>query len=482
MITRIALMLWSTLLVLCCATSCLTQPQLKDELYVSQDALDFSPEGGEQQLQVLSSAMDWTPASADEGAWITLLQKGDSLHVTVAQNPGESRSSWITIHAGTSLHKIAVRQKAKPNNIGLSQDTVLFNATNTAPKTVMVTGLYSSVQVQKGDPEQEAWFDFAWMPQEKLLKIFLVGEPPKKAQEAKIVVRTSDSLVEIPVCYEKGEEFFFPIILPTTAKNHITTLIAQETKRGNLHGSTRTTADAQEVTMVSAYPLFGDVTYVFPKNGLGTYRQVSTFLMSDKQDDIAAYKTFLLTKGFKVDPDNSNDDETIMMSDDESFRARLVYYNQITQVLFEKEAGQTEEYPTFESFPFAEEALTEQWTLDKVKSYEQGKGNELLTEFDPTYYFASGLPGVTLYYDLADQKVAEIGFTSNKISYAAWYSNSTTWKITREFDALMKKHGYKLTTKEGNAKTYTNTEKGLALDVQILNKNLIVRLYIPKAN
>lgn len=453
-------------------------PPIQDQLIPSSTNVHFTAKGGEKKLQVLSSTQ-WEYYFPEEIDWLNVEKIGDSLIVNTGSNDGAARRAYVLLHAGNSTSKIQIDQERTIALYTMDRDHVIF-PTKGGQEVVKISGYTGVLKFELEDSAKD-WLEYSYSSTRQEITFTTKGENREFSRNALLIIRNEDTTREISITQRGAKAWFIPVRISSASESGIVETIQREVERGNRLISEEKEGTYTTLLFGSQSTLFSDYTYRFSSGN--QYVSVKTTLLNTSEEALKSYKQSLIDEKYVLNSSLSNQYITSFSSLSQEEEVTIEKVLEGYLITFTREESQPMSYKTFKKYPFVDEAIGK-WSLSDIEKYEREYYNTYTPAYqkgNDYYYTHTDISPYTYLYSLDENGIlAETWITTDRdLNKVIWFSG-TKWKLTNEFTQLISTQGYTLKAKSLELVTYTNSEQGLAIDIQYSDKYgkyLYIKLY-----
>lgn len=451
-------------------TSC--EPKNDDvevaSLQLSKNTLNFDKLGGEESVAITTNQTNWTYVSNLEGQWVNITKDGNNLKITALPNPeGKDRSGVILVTAGGASSRIEVAQIAADIVLDINPGELSFSAKG-GEKRISVKSNSNAWEIA---PVEEV----DWLKFEKAGDIVFVTALPNQGdpRETKLLAKSGTKQAEVVVKQAAVEKYALPLYQLTSAAD----IVRQEVARGAILKSFTEPSEfwgTQVDGAASFFPsssLFTDFTYSFGIDAPDTWKQIVCLSNDWKELSGEGFKAFLKEKGFAPVEGAQTEKKMIYNNEDGTIEVTILQEGEGTQavqgMIFKRIIKQTKEYATFSSLPkplhpFLDKqkvAAVEKWAADNGYKVDQKAASEVNKDQTEFISFIKDAPkgdeaDAILCFFYCDTKEGKVDPTKEgqlqqyhviyktDLNRMMWNATGNLWKVTKEYDALIKAGGY----------------------------------------
>lgn len=345
-------------------TACIREADsLSEDTYiqVSEESISVTKGGEDRLISVETNARDWSYISPQEGGWITLSREENNLRVVVAENPtATTRHGSIIIVSGTEQREIAVTQTAADVHlelIGNKEGKVQVSDIPAAGGIRSVDFFANSEEVIVEVTQGAEWL-LVKDKSDTSLVVEIKPNDGKVGRTAIVEVRSGQAVQTLEVL-QSGKLFYvLPLIRKTVTLNQAITFEKQRSSTYNRLPTDRSQQNIYRMNVASEIAPLIQYQYNTPNQLL--YNEAAAFYTSNKYVvDNAEFDQFMKDNGF----DEKGKDPTgrfVQYSQDpvtgEGFMATILDAGENGAAVFISQGvRQTEEQPSFSTFPLTEE-------------------------------------------------------------------------------------------------------------------------------
>ncbi len=345
-------------------TACIREADgLSEDTYirVSEESISV-PKGGEDRLiHVETNARDWSYISPQEGSWISLSREEHNLRVVVAENPTAAmRRGSIVIVSGSEQREIAVEQTAADIHlelIGNKEGRVTISDIPAAGGVRSVDFFANSEEVIVEVTQGNDWL-LVKDKSDTSLVVEIMPNEGKVGRTATVEVRSGQAQQTLVVSQSGKLYYVLPLIGKTVTLNQALTFERERSSTRNRIPTDRNQQNIYRLNVASEIAPLVQYQYNTPNQLL--YNEAAAFYVSNKHViDNAEFDQFMKDNGF----DEKGKDPTgrfVQYSQDpvngDGFMATVLDAGENGAAVFISQGvRQTEEQPSFATFPLAEE-------------------------------------------------------------------------------------------------------------------------------
>lgn len=352
------------LLALMATTACVREADdLSEDTYinVSEESISVAKGGEDRLISVETNARDWSFLSPQEGSWISLEREQNNLRVVVAENTtAATRRGSIVIISGTEQREISVEQTAADVHlelIGGQEGRVLINDVPAAGGVRSVDFFANSEEVTVEIIEGSDWL----LVKDKSDTSLVVEVKPnegKVARTAQVEVRSGQA-VQTLVVTQSGKLFYvLPLVRRVVTLNHAITYEKERSSTYNRLPTDRSQQNIYRMNVASEVAPLVQYQYNTPNQML--YNEAAVFYTSNKYVlENAEFDQFMRDNGF-IEKGKDPTGRFVQYAQDpvtgEGFMATILDAGENGAAVFISQGvRQTEEQPSFTTFPLTEE-------------------------------------------------------------------------------------------------------------------------------
>lgn len=443
-------------------------------LQLSKTTLTFDKLGGNESVTITTNQDKWSYYSAQEDEWLSFSMEGKALKVTANPNPkGKNRTGVIQVTAGGLTERIKVSQVAADTVLDLTPGELTFPQKGGEMRI--------SVASNADTWEIETTEAVEWLKLSKSGHLVFVTAEPNGGQEprqAVLLAKSGTKQAEVLVKQMATEKYMLPLYELESSQD----VMRHEVARGGILLDFREPSSYMGNTLVGQVsilpncPLFDYFIYTYeyaePKKWDNIFLQATSWEEVTSKEFIA----YLETYGFKQDKEGQdpkklltfrNADETLMITMIKEKIALGIKFEDL--IYIDRIIKQDKDYPTFTTLPQQMHKFLDnkEQKVDAINKWAKENGYEI--EYEKPNPFNRKQTELTVYQkkepkgEEADAFMAfwYCDYNGKKIkpelegvlqqyqvvylkdlNRMMWHATGKYWRVTKEYDALVRKSGY----------------------------------------